>query len=90
MKTALTAAMAKCPSQSFVMLRLVYLNGLSQREVAQLWGCHESKVSRALDSALELIASETLRSVKEADPWLEVGWDDFLELCRCTDFLTSD
>jgi RNA polymerase sigma factor (sigma-70 family) len=83
MKTALLAAMERCPAQSYVMLQLVHLNGLTQREVAQAWGWHESKVSRALDAAAERIATETLRAVQEADPWLELGWDDFVELCQC-------
>lgn len=86
MRNALLAALAKCPAQSFVMLQLVYLNGLTQREVAQAWGWHESKLSRTLESATELIATETLRAVKAADPWIELGWDDFVELCRCNDF----
>lgn len=87
METALSSAMKKCSSQAFVLLRLVYLNGLTQREAARLWGWHESKVSRTLDSALKLIASETLYAMKAADPWIEVGWDDFVELCNCTDRL---
>lgn len=85
MKTALLAAMGKCPAQSYVMLQLVHLNGLTQREVAHMWGWHESKVSRTLDAAKELIATETLRAIKATDPWIELGWDDFVELCRCGD-----
>lgn len=86
MKGALLSAIAKCPVESFLMLQLVYLNGLTQREVAQMWGWHESKVSRTLDSAMELIQGETLQAVKATDPWIELGWNDFVELCRCPDF----
>ena len=90
MNSALTDALKKCPAQILVMLELVYINGLMQREVAQMWGWTDSKVSRALAAGMQTISEGTLRAVKQADPWLELRWEDFVELCSGTDwtFLT--
>jgi RNA polymerase sigma factor (sigma-70 family) len=82
LKESLQAAFAKCPAQAMLMLRLVYLNGLSQREVGRMWGWHESKVSRCISGAMEEIETATLRELKQRDPWLELSWQDFVELCE--------
>ena len=82
LKDSLQAAFGKCPHQAMLMLRLVYLNGLSQREVGRMWGWHEAKVSRYLSSAMEEIGKQTLRALKQRDPWLELSWHDFVELCE--------
>ena len=81
MQAALLKAFDQCPAQAMVVLQLVFIQGMTQRQVAKLWGCHEAKISRMLDSAMERIAAETLRAVKQADPWLNLNWQDFLELC---------
>jgi RNA polymerase sigma factor (sigma-70 family) len=82
LKDSLQAAFANSPAAALLMLRLVYLNGLSQREVGRMWGWHESKVSRSLTQAMEEIETITLRELKRRDPWLELAWQDFLELCE--------
>ena len=64
------------------MLRMVYLHGFSQRDLARLWNCHESRVSRHLNQASEQIEKETLDAVKIADPWLKLDWQDFVDLCE--------
>jgi RNA polymerase sigma factor (sigma-70 family) len=81
MQAALSKAFDQCPAQAMVILQLVFIQGMTQRQVAKLWGCHETKISRMLDSAMDRIAEDTLRAVQEADPWLSLRWDDFLELC---------
>src|SRR5262249_5501634 len=55
LRDGLQKAFAACSPEALLMLRLVYLHGLSQRDVAQLWKCHESKVSRHLNHALTQI-----------------------------------
>jgi hypothetical protein len=66
------------------MLKLVYEEGLTQRELCRMWGWHESKVSRELDQAMGAIREATLRSVARRDPWLKVEWDDFLGMCEAS------
>lgn len=82
LRNSLEAAFAACEFDALLMLRLVYLHGLSQREVGRMWGYHESKVSRRLKEAMGQIESNTIRTIKEKDPWLRLAWDDFVELCQ--------
>jgi DNA-directed RNA polymerase specialized sigma subunit len=63
------------------MLRLVFVHGLSQREVMRMWGWSESKVSRKLSSAMAHIEEQTLEKLKQMDPWLDLTWQDFVDLC---------
>jgi RNA polymerase sigma factor (sigma-70 family) len=82
MRHALTRAFGSCPAEAVVMLQLVHLYGLTQREVCGIWGYTESKVSRKLSSAARHIADETMKAVGNADEWLEIQWEDFLDFCR--------
>jgi len=82
MRRALTRAFGDCPAEAVVMLQLVHLHGLTQREVCTMWGYTESKVSRKLSAAVRQIAEETMRAIRDADQWLEIQWDDFLDFCR--------
>jgi RNA polymerase sigma factor (sigma-70 family) len=80
LRVSLRKGIDACEKEDYVMLCLVYLHGVTQREVAELWGWHESKVSRTLSRALKTIATVTMESVRIADPELELSWDDFVEL----------
>jgi DNA-directed RNA polymerase specialized sigma24 family protein len=82
MRRALTRAFGACPAEAVVMLQLVHLYGLTQREVCVMWGYTESKVSRKLSAAMRQIAQETMRAIGDADEWLEIQWEDFLDFCR--------
>ncbi len=86
MKNAVTRALEECPAEALVMLQLVHIHGLTQRDLARLWSCHESKISRVLASASDSLSRRILANVREADPALTITWDDFVELCRCADF----
>ena len=82
LRESLQAAFAECPPQAMLMLRLVYLHGLTQREVMRMLGWSESKVSRALSQAMQEIETKTLAHLKQADSWLELTWQDFVDLCQ--------
>jgi len=82
LRVSLQRAFDVCSADALLMLRLVYLHGLTQREVGRMWGWHESKVSRRLDQCLSEIQSDTLRFINKADPWMELTWGDFLDLCQ--------
>jgi RNA polymerase sigma factor (sigma-70 family) len=84
---ALQQAFAACDVEEMVLLQLVHMHGVTQREIASLWKWHESRVSRHIKRAEAKIAEHTLRTVKETDPYLELGWQDFVELCRCVEVL---
>jgi len=82
MRDSLKAAFAVCSPEARVLLRLVYLHELSQREIVRMLGWSESKVSRFLSSAMEEIERHTLTEIKKRDPWLELTWRDFVDLCE--------
>ena len=81
LRAAIRTAFSRRDSESVLILKLVHLHQLTQREIARMWGWHESKVSRTLELAREKIARDILVELKRADPWLELRWEDFLELC---------
>src|ERR1700704_1091223 len=88
LREATRQAFSKGDAESILMLKLVHLHQLTQREIARMWGWHESKVSRALEVTRENIARDILSEMKRVDPWLELRWEDFVELCAgATDML---
>ena len=82
LRESLQTAFSMCPPESIVLLRLVYLHGLTQREIVRMLHWSESKVSRALSEAMSLIERRTLRELKKRDPLLELTWQDYLDLCE--------
>jgi len=82
LRSSLQAAFADCDPEAMVLLRLVYVHGVTQRELVRMLGWHESKVSRTLSRAMQHIESRTLRELKSRDPWLDLTWQDFVDLCQ--------
>lgn len=82
LRTALERGFQSCAAEGLLMLRLVYLHDLSQREVAAMWGCHEARVSRSISSAMDSIRQRTLDEIHKVEPRLKLSWEDILELCR--------
>lgn len=82
LRQCLEQAFALVPSEAMVSLRLVYLHGLTQREVMRMLGWSESKMSRTLTGAMETIANETVRELQRRDPLLQLTWQDFVDLCE--------
>jgi len=82
LRDGLKLAFAACDAESKICLRLVYLHGLSQREISRMLGWNEPKVSRALNGAMQQIATDTLREINKRDRLLSITWPDILELCE--------
>lgn len=87
LEKALREACAAAKAEEIVVLHLVHFHGLTQREVAALWGWHESQVSRLLNGAEEQIARSTLGSIARKDPMLDLKWGDLLQLCEGANLL---
>ncbi len=79
---ALAFGFSRLEPLELVFLRLVYLHGISQREVAAAWRCHESKVSRALKEGFARLREETLRFLGTREPLLELEWRDLVAVCE--------
>jgi RNA polymerase sigma factor (sigma-70 family) len=82
LRQCLQQAFAACPAEGLLMLRLVYIHGLSQRDLTKMWSCHEATISRQLAQTMSNIQTATMREIRNLDPWLELSWEDFLELCQ--------
>jgi RNA polymerase sigma factor (sigma-70 family) len=80
MRECLCRAWKNCPADLRLMLQLIHLESITQREIAFLWGWHESKVSRTLEAAMRRIRKDTLAHFAEFDPEAILGWKDFLDL----------
>ena len=61
---ALRRALTACDVEELILLQLVHIHGVTQREVASLWKWHESRVSRHIKRTEEKIAKLTLQEVK--------------------------
>ena len=82
MRSSIESAFLTCPAEDFVLLQLAHADGLRGRELALMFGCSVAKISRDLHRASENIAAATLAHIHATDEWLDLKWDDFLELCR--------
>jgi RNA polymerase sigma factor (sigma-70 family) len=80
MRSSLVRAWKNCPAELRVMLQLVHAESITQREISRLWGWHESKICRALESAMRRIRKDTLNELTTHDPEAVLQWRDFLEL----------
>lgn len=81
LRGAIQQAFARQDPEAVLMLKLVHVHELSQREIARMWGWHESKVSRTLETTRQSVGKIILFELKRIDPWLELRWEDFVELC---------
>jgi RNA polymerase sigma factor (sigma-70 family) len=81
LRDSLRAAFDSCPAEAMVLLRLRHMHGVSQREIVTMLGSNETSVSRMLSQAMQQIETNVLREIKKRDPWLELTWQDFLDLC---------
>lgn len=84
LREALARAFAECEAEQFVMLQLLHAEDLRQEELARIFGCAISTISRNAEAARKEVRTQILSEVRRRDPWLELTWDDLLALCRTT------
>lgn len=82
MRVAIETAFRSCGPEDFVLLQLKHCDRLIGAELAVMFDCDESAISRRIQKAEAGMRTATLRQVHQTDPWLELKWDDFMELCR--------
>lgn len=82
MREAIQTAFMACPAEDFVLLQLAHMDGLHVVELAKMFDCGIASVSRDVRRAGGEIAGATMQYIKANDPWLELEWGDFLDLCR--------
>ncbi len=82
MREAIQAAFMACPAEDFVLLQLARMDGLHALELSKMFNRATGSISRDVQRAGQEIAEATLQYIKATDPWLELKWEDFLELCH--------
>ena len=82
LREAVEFAFANCPAEDFVLLQLEHYDELERGELARMFGCSKATVSRMLGCARTGVAEATVGFLRQRDPWLELKWEDFIELCR--------
>ncbi len=81
LRDAITRARARVDPEKLVLVRLMVAYGVSQRRLGSLLGWHETKVSRVKTELLAELRMRIMEELRLADPWLELEWEDFMELC---------
>lgn len=81
-REAVAHALASCSPEQTVMLRLIYCEGVSQREIAKVWGWTECRVSRYLRDLRESVYRTALAEVKRRDPLIDFSYDLVLQAFR--------
>jgi RNA polymerase sigma factor (sigma-70 family) len=84
MRAAIDTAFRECSPEDFVLLQLAHCDQLKEKELALIFRCDIATICRRLERAGKGISRVALRHIKEADPLLDLKWDDFMELCRST------
>ena len=79
---ALEYAFSELEPLTLIFLRLVYLEGVSQSDVAAVFNCNDSTVSRRLDQGLAALR-RSAESFQQRDPAsTEIEWSDILVICQ--------
>lgn len=79
---AIESAFKSCTPEDFVLLQLSHCDGLLGKELAVMFRCHPAQISRRLELAQKEIAASVRQHIRQTDPWLDLKWEDFTELCR--------
>jgi RNA polymerase sigma factor (sigma-70 family) len=78
----LQGAFGRVPAEELLMLRLVFLHELSQKNLCHLWGVSEATISRRLTHTLEVLQQSVLEELRSRDAALKLDWNDFEQLCN--------
>ncbi len=82
LREAVEAGFAACAAEDFVLLQLAHMDRLRMFELARMFDCSTSKIDRDLERAGATVEQATLGHIRKVDPWLDLRWEDFVELCR--------
>ena len=81
LREAIEAGARRCSAEHFVVLQLVHFDRLLGRELATMFDCDESWISRMAKRAEKEWRAGILDYLHEREPLLVLRWEDFLEMC---------
>jgi DNA-directed RNA polymerase specialized sigma24 family protein len=79
---ALEYAFSEIDPLTLVFLRLVYLEGVNQADVATVFDCNDSTVSRRLDQGLTALRKKAEAFQKRKTDSFKIEWPDLLAICQ--------
>jgi DNA-directed RNA polymerase specialized sigma24 family protein len=79
---ALEYAFSEIDPLTLIFLRLVYLEGVSQQDVATVFDCNDSTVSRRLDQGLTALRKKVEAFQKGKSDSSKIEWQDLLTICQ--------
>jgi DNA-directed RNA polymerase specialized sigma24 family protein len=79
---ALEFAFSEMDPLTLIFLRLVYLEGVSQSDIAIVFDCDNSTVSRRLNQGLTALRTNAEAFQKRNAGLLEIEWPDLLAICQ--------
>ena len=79
---ALEHAFSEIDPLTLIFLRLVYLEGVSQQDVAAVFACNDSTVSRRLDQGLLALRKKVEAFQKRKSDSSAIEWPDLLTICQ--------
>jgi len=88
MLAALEYAFDEIDSLQLIFLRLVYLEGVNQKDIAAVFDCDGSTISRQLNQGLKALRSKIDSFQKRYGDSGKLDWSDMLAICQSPpDFL---
>lgn len=79
---ALEFAFSEIDPLTLIFLRLVYLEEVSQADVAAAFGCNDSTVTRRLRNGLKALRQKAEAFQKRKTGSFEIEWPDLLAICQ--------
>jgi DNA-directed RNA polymerase specialized sigma24 family protein len=79
---ALEYAFSEIDPLTLIFLRLVYLEGVSQLDIAAVFDCDNSTVSRRLSQGLSALRTNAEAFQKRNTESLKIEWPDLLAVCQ--------
>lgn len=79
---ALEHAFSEIDPTTLIFLRLVFLEGVSQADVATVFDCDDSTVSRRLEQGLTALRKKAEAFQKQKNDLFEIEWPDLLAVCQ--------
>ncbi len=81
-REAVEEGFRSCEAEQYVLLQLYFRDGLYQDELARMWSCNASTISRHIETARIDVQRTTLNHIRSVDSWLDLHWADFVEVCK--------
>ncbi len=81
LRVALQTALERIDEEALLLLRLVFIHGVSQRSLSRVWQCHEATISRKISAGMQALREHTLTYLNNVETNFSFSWEDCIRLC---------